>query len=114
MGHVTSVALCVYFCWQLTTFPVIPGGDIFIHAKSNNYSKLYELTQAVVRSFPAGTVQKAEDVYGWTYQEGRDLSGFIDGEEGVGRDGSQSRGYSQWLNGWELHGRGREGGEREG
>lgn len=57
------------------------GGDIFIHAKSNNYSKLFELTQTVVRSFPAGTIQKAEDYYGWTFQEGRDLSGFIDGTE---------------------------------
>ena len=63
--------------------PITPGGDIFIHAKSNNYSKLFELTQTVVRSFPAGTIQKAEDYYGWTFQEGRDLSGFIDGEGGL-------------------------------
>ena len=58
------------------------GGDIFIHAKSNNISKLYELmiTQLVVSSFPAGAIDKAEDVYGWVYQNGRDLSGFIDGK----------------------------------
>ena len=55
------------------------GGDIFIHAKSSNYSKLYELSQAVMCSFPEGSIEKAEDIYGWTYQEGRDLSGFIDG-----------------------------------
>ena len=56
------------------------GGDIFIHAKSNNISKLYELTQLVVSSFPTGAIDKAEDVYGWVYQNGRDLSGFIDGK----------------------------------
>ena len=56
------------------------GGDIFIHAKSSSYSKLYELAQLVMRSFPEGSIEKAQDIYGWTYQEGRDLSGFIDGE----------------------------------
>ena len=50
------------------------GGDIFIHAKSSNYSKLYELAQTVMRSLPADSIEKAEDIYGWTYQEGRDLS----------------------------------------
>ena len=29
---------------------------------------------------PPGSVAKAEDIYGWQYKEGRDLSGFIDGE----------------------------------
>lgn len=58
----------------------MPGGDIFIHAKSSNYSKLYELSQTVMRSFPADSIEKAEDIYGWTYQEGRDLSGFVDGQ----------------------------------
>lgn len=56
------------------------GGDIFIHAKSSNYSNLWELAQLVVRSMPQGSVTKAEDIYGWQYKEGRDLSGFIDGE----------------------------------
>ncbi len=51
-----------------------------MHAKCSNYSKLYELCQLLVRSFPPGAIEKAEDIYGWTYQEGRDLSGFIDGE----------------------------------
>lgn len=73
-------AWCIH--WGVTTNPFhLLGGDIFIHAKSSNYSKLFELTQAVVRSFPAGSIQKAEDIYGWTFQEGRDLTGFIDGEK---------------------------------
>jgi len=28
---------------------------------------------------PAGSVESFEDIYGWVYQNGRDLSGFIDG-----------------------------------
>ena len=30
---------------------------------------------------PAGSVAEAEDIYGWQYKEGRDLSGFIDGQQ---------------------------------
>jgi putative iron-dependent peroxidase len=56
------------------------GGDIFIHAKSSSYSNLWELARLVVHSMPPGSVAKAEDIYGWQYKEGRDLSGFIDGE----------------------------------
>lgn len=74
------VPLCIISSWYYTLFV---GGDIFIHAKSSNYSKLYELAQAVMRSFPEGNIEKAEDIYGWTYQEGRDLSGFIDGKGGL-------------------------------
>ena len=59
------------------------GGDIFIHAKSSNYSNLWELAQLIVSAMPADAVAKAEDVYGWQYREGRDLSGFIDGEQMV-------------------------------
>ena len=70
---------CVNIAWYY-----LAGGDIFIHAKSSNYSKLYELAQAVMRSFPEGSIEKAEDIYGWTYQEGRDLSGFIDGKGRLG------------------------------
>jgi Dyp-type peroxidase family len=57
------------------------GGDIFIHAKSSNYSNLWELAQLIVGAMPTDAVAKAEDVYGWQYKEGRDLSGFIDGTE---------------------------------
>jgi putative iron-dependent peroxidase len=57
------------------------GGDIFVHAKSSSYSNLWELAQLVVRSMLPGSVARAEDIYGWQYKEGRDLSGFIDGTE---------------------------------
>ncbi|XP_077998108.1 dye-decolorizing peroxidase YfeX-like [Glandiceps talaboti] len=65
------------------------GGDIFIHAKSNKYSKLYELSQRIIRQLPAGSVEKADDIYGWVYQNGRDLSGFIDGTENPADDDSR-------------------------
>ncbi|TGZ59157.1 hypothetical protein CRM22_009248 [Opisthorchis felineus] len=57
------------------------GGDIFIHAKCHERGKLFELCQAVIHSFPAGSIDKFEDIYGWVYRGGRDLSGFIDGTE---------------------------------
>lgn len=57
------------------------GGDIFIHAKSNNVSKLFELAQRVLGNLPEGSVAKFEDVYSFVYKNGRDLSGFIDGTE---------------------------------
>ncbi|KAK4468049.1 hypothetical protein MN116_008083 [Schistosoma mekongi] len=55
------------------------GGDIFVHAKCREYGKLFELTQAIVYNLPPGSVAEFEDVYGWVYRNGRDLSGFIDG-----------------------------------
>ncbi|CAH8862478.1 unnamed protein product [Trichobilharzia szidati] len=57
------------------------GGDIFIHAKCHEYGKLFELTQAIINNLPSGSVAKFEDIYGWVYRNGRDLSGFIDGTE---------------------------------
>ncbi|XP_074640930.1 dye-decolorizing peroxidase YfeX-like isoform X2 [Tubulanus polymorphus] len=57
------------------------GGDIFIHAKSDTYSNLFELTQIILKQFPPGAVKQFEDVYSFVYKNGRDLSGFIDGTE---------------------------------
>lgn len=57
------------------------GGDVFVHAKSNTVSKLFELAQLFLNSLPADSVEKAEDIYSFVYRNGRDLSGFIDGTE---------------------------------
>jgi Dyp-type peroxidase family len=57
------------------------GGDIFIHAKSDSSSKLFELAQMIQRSLPKGSIGRFSDVYSFVYQNGRDLSGFIDGTE---------------------------------
>lgn len=57
------------------------GGDVFIHAKSNQISKLFELCQCFMKSLPKDSVESFEDIYSFVYQNGRDLSGFIDGTE---------------------------------
>ena len=55
------------------------GGDVFIHAKCNTPSKLFELAQVVMKNMPPNSVESFEDVYSFVYKNGRDLSGFIDG-----------------------------------
>lgn len=57
------------------------GGDVFIHAKSNQVSKLFELAQVVMKNLPKDSVDSFEDIYSFVYRNGRDLSGFIDGTE---------------------------------
>lgn len=66
----------------VTMFPLscFAGGDIFIHAKSNDRSKLFELAQRVISQLPNNSIERCEDIYGWVYRNGRDLSGFIDGK----------------------------------
>lgn len=61
------------------------GGDIFVHAKSNSHSKLFELSQTVQKNLPAEAVAEFRDTYGFVYKDGRDLSGFIDGTENPSR-----------------------------
>ena len=56
------------------------GGDVFLHAKSNEVSKLFELGQVVLKNLPKNSVESFEDVYSFVYRNGRDLSGFIDGQ----------------------------------
>jgi len=57
------------------------GGDVFIHAKSNQVSNLFELCQVFVRAMPKGSVAEYEDIYSFVYKFGRDMSNFIDGTE---------------------------------
>ncbi|XP_076104817.1 dye-decolorizing peroxidase YfeX-like [Mytilus galloprovincialis] len=67
------------------------GGDVFIHAKCNTVSKLFELSQLFLNSLPAGSVDNAEDIFSFVYQNGRDLSGFIDGTENPADDESRQK-----------------------
>jgi deferrochelatase/peroxidase EfeB len=60
-------------------FIYISAGDVFIHAKCNTPSKLFELAQVFLASLPKGSVRDYEDIYSFVYKNGRDLSGFIDG-----------------------------------
>lgn len=65
------------------------GGDVFIHAKCNTPSKLFELAQVVMKNMPANSVESFEDIYSFVYKNGRDLSGFIDGTENAADDESR-------------------------
>ncbi|XP_076468356.1 dye-decolorizing peroxidase YfeX-like isoform X2 [Babylonia areolata] len=57
------------------------GGDVFVHAKSHQISKLFELGQVVLKNLPKDSVESFEDIYSFVFRNGRDLSGFIDGTE---------------------------------
>jgi len=57
------------------------GGDILLHVKGDSHSICFETVLNFVNSFPPGSIEKVEDWYGFEFQQGRDLSGFIDGTE---------------------------------
>ena len=59
---------------------------MFVHAKCNTPSKLFELAQMFINSLPAGSVKDFEDIYSFVYKNGRDLSGFIDGKDYMRRE----------------------------
>lgn len=42
-------------------------------------SKLFELAQVILKNIPKEAIASHEDIYSFVYQNGRDLSGFIDG-----------------------------------
>uniref|UniRef100_A0A0R3WNU1 Dyp-type peroxidase n=1 Tax=Hydatigena taeniaeformis TaxID=6205 RepID=A0A0R3WNU1_HYDTA len=50
-----------------------------VHAVCDERGKLFELAQTVLNDMPKGAVQRVEETYGFTYRDGRDLSGFVDG-----------------------------------
>ncbi|KAL8609838.1 hypothetical protein ACOMHN_020673 [Nucella lapillus] len=62
------------------------GGDVFVHAKSHQVSKLFELGQVILKNLPKDSVDKFEDIYSFVFRNGRDLSGFIDGTENPADD----------------------------
>ncbi|XP_061183940.1 dye-decolorizing peroxidase YfeX-like [Saccostrea echinata] len=67
------------------------GGDVFIHAKCNTPSKLFELAQVVMKNMPPNSVESFEDIYSFVYKNGRDLSGFIDGTENAADEESRQK-----------------------
>jgi len=54
------------------------SGDILLHAKCNNMGKLFDLCKNYICSFPEGSIAEFEDIYGFDFRGGRDLSGFYD------------------------------------
>jgi len=57
------------------------GGDILLHVKAENRSLCFETAKAFVKALPKGSVGRVEDRYSFQFQDGRDLSGFLDGTE---------------------------------
>mmetsp|Transcript_808 Transcript_808/g.1119 ORF Transcript_808/g.1119 Transcript_808/m.1119 type:complete len:436 (+) Transcript_808:624-1931(+) len=74
-GHFTARAPGKYGGMPAT------GGDILLHVKAETQSMLFETVKEFVDQLPSGSVAKVEDRYGFQFQDGRDLSGFIDGTE---------------------------------
>ena len=64
----------------LSHYHTITGGDVFVHAKCNDVSTLFQLSELFLSNLPKGSVEKFEDIYSFVYRNGRDLSGFIDGK----------------------------------
>lgn len=79
----TGMSILIGLFFSLTDQIFFSGGDIFIHAKSDNPSKLFELAQEVQRALPRSAVTGFTDVYSFVYRDGRDLSGFIDGKSKI-------------------------------
>jgi len=57
------------------------GGDLLLHVKGETKSMCWETVKQFVDSLPKGSVAKIDDQYGFQFQDGRDLSGFLDGTE---------------------------------
>lgn len=53
--------------------------DLVVHVKASTRSLCYEVIDEFVSTLPRDLIDEMEDHYGWQYQDGRDLSGFIDG-----------------------------------
>ncbi|CAD8139381.1 unnamed protein product [Paramecium pentaurelia] len=54
-------------------------GNVIVHVKAQNRSLAFETVQKVVRSLPKGSYRVVSERYGYKYQDGRDMSGFLDG-----------------------------------
>jgi len=70
---------------ELGTMPAT-GGDIFLHVKAETQSLCFETVKAFLSAFPANSISRIEDEYSFQFQDGRDLSGFLDGTENPSDD----------------------------
>jgi putative iron-dependent peroxidase len=76
---------------KLGSLPYTPY-DIVVHVKAVTRSLCYDVIDKFVETLPRDEIESIEDRYGWQYQEGRDLSGFIDGT--MNTVGEKKRGYA--------------------
>jgi porphyrinogen peroxidase len=56
------------------------AADVFLHIHSSRHDANFTLARAVMGAL-AGAVRVVEEVHGFKYQGGRDLTGFVDGTE---------------------------------
>jgi len=70
---------------KLGTMPAT-GGDILLHVKAETQSLCFETVKSFIDSLPPGSVFKVDDRYSFQFQDGRDLSGFLDGTENPADD----------------------------
>jgi len=70
---------------KLGTMPAT-GGDILLHVKAESPSLCFETVKKFVETLPPGSVFKVDDRYSFQFQDGRDLSGFLDGTENPADD----------------------------
>ena len=70
----------------LRAFPALPphapstGGDLLLHVAATRIDVCFEIAYAVRREL-GGAAEVLEEVHGFRYLDGRDLTGFIDGTE---------------------------------
>ncbi|KAK0046161.1 deferrochelatase/peroxidase YfeX [Biomphalaria pfeifferi] len=55
-------------------------GDIFVHAKCDSHGQLFEFCKQYMHGFPECSILEFEDVYGFDFKNGRDISGFLDNQ----------------------------------
>jgi len=65
-------------------------GSLILHVKGDSYSLCYEAIQEFINLLPKDSIELIEDYYGFQYQDGRDLSGFLDGTENTSGDEERS------------------------
>ncbi|KAM3134436.1 hypothetical protein pb186bvf_013402 [Paramecium bursaria] len=54
-------------------------GDLILHIKGETFSQTFEAVQQAISQLPTGSYEVLSEKYGFKYQDGRDLSGFLDG-----------------------------------
>lgn len=57
----------------------VTDDEILLHVKAATQSLCYEIVSQFVKSLPLDLILTVDDKYGFQYQDGRDLSGFLDG-----------------------------------
>ena len=52
------------------------GGDLFLHVKGEDRGECFAMARELLEALPAGSIEDAEDVYGFRFQRGKDVLGY--------------------------------------